>query len=523
MACLRPLSLLAALLLAAHTAPLLAQLPPLTVPKGHWRAEITGNLQTASQRYRNGSKEDLAFDFERDNLGSNFFPALIPADSLLRKIAGFDDARIGLGATSASWSVTTGTAGVGLAYGLFSRLTLSVNIPIIRQKVRSTFLLDPELSNSGFNPADPQFGSAAGQSQTAQFFAQFGGAMTVLQERIASGVYDADPAQKALAEQTLAAGSILRDDLFALILGGGTASPFLPTVTSVVGNTIRGKVSALQGTLEGLGVTSFTTNVVLPANVVDQENFEAFISNQSGPVAGSLSTPSLSSLGDIEIGAAFSIIDQLGQSGVRRGVRLAAQGLFRVRTSSLDNPSRFFDVGTGDRQPDVEGSVVGDGVLGMFGARAMAGYTLQLAGAARKRISPPDLPIAYFNTMADVSRTPGNIMTFGVAPFVRLADNFAVTGGLTYRKKASDQVSLAPGQAEIPGAPASLLEIDTEGSWTTAALGLTFSAPLLTKDGKISTPLDAGLLWEGIVSSSGALRVPATAGVRFWFRLYGKL
>ena len=75
---------LLALLLAANTAPLLAQLPPLTVPKGHWRAEITGNLQTASERYRNGSKEDLAFDFERDNAGSNFFPALIPADSLLK-------------------------------------------------------------------------------------------------------------------------------------------------------------------------------------------------------------------------------------------------------------------------------------------------------------------------------------------------------------------------------------------------------------------------------------------------------
>ena len=514
---------LLALLLAANTAPLLAQLPPLTVPKGHWRAEITGNLQTASERYRNGSKEDLAFDFERDNAGSNFFPALIPADSLLKKIAGFDDSRIRLGATSASWSVTTGTAGVGLAYGLFSRLTLSVNVPIIRQKVRSTFLLDPEFSNSGFNPADPQFGTTAGQSQTAQFFAQFGGAMAALQQRIASGAYDADPAQKALAEQTLANGSVLRDDLFALILGGGTASPFLPTVGSVVGNTIIGKVNALQGTLAGLGVTSFTTNVALPANVVDQENFEDFISNQSGPVAGSLSTPSLSSLGDIEIGAAVSIIDQLGTAGVRRGVRLAAQGLFRVRTSALDDPARFFDVGTGDRQPDVEGALVGDGVLGMFGARVMAGYTLQLAGTASKRISPPELPIAYANTLGQVSRTPGNIMTFGIAPFVRLAETFAVTGGVTYRKKGSDQVSLAAGQAEIPGAPASLLEIDTDGSWSTAALGLTFSAPLLNKDGKERTPMDAGFLWEGIIGSTGSLRVPATAGVRFWFRFYGRL
>jgi hypothetical protein len=35
--------------------------------------------------------------------------------------------------------------------------------------------------------------------------------------------------------------------------------------------------------------------------------------------------------------------------------------------------------------------------------------------------------------------------------------------------------------------------------------------------------MDAGLLWEGVINSSGTLRVPATGGVRFWFRLYGKL
>jgi hypothetical protein len=34
---------------------------------------------------------------------------------------------------------------------------------------------------------------------------------------------------------------VLRDDLFALILGNGTASPFLPTTNSVVGNTIAGR------------------------------------------------------------------------------------------------------------------------------------------------------------------------------------------------------------------------------------------------------------------------------------------
>jgi hypothetical protein len=511
------------LILALNTGIAAAQMPPLTVPKGHWRADITGSFFTADQRFRVGSKENLAADFERSTLGSNFFPALEPADSILRKIAGFSDATINLGSSAASWAVTTGTMGLGVAYGIFSKLTVSVHIPIVRQKVRSTFGLDPELANSGFNPADLTFGDAAGQAQTNQFFQQFNAAMTQLATRLNGGEYDSDPAQKALAQETLASGTILRDDLFSLILGNGTASPFLPIATSVVGATIRGKVTSIQGALTALGVTSFATNVALPAEALTDEEFNDFVSNEAGPVAGTFSTPSLSSLGDIEIAAAYAIIDQLSTLGVKRGFRLAAQGLFRLRTSQLDNPGRFFDVGTGERQPDLEGTLVGDGLFGSFGARGLAGYTLQLAGDANKRISPPDQPIAYANTLADVNRTPGNVMTLGIAPFFRLAETYAVTGGVTWRKKGSDQVTLFGDQAEIPGAPPTLLELDTEGTWTTASLGLTYSAPLTTKDGKTKSPMDAGILWEGVIGSSGALRVPATAGVRFWFRLYGKL
>ncbi len=511
-----------ALLVAVSAAPLLAQLPPVTVPKGHWRAEISGGFFVADHRLRNGSRESLARDFTRGELGSSFFPALQPADSLLRKITELNDARVALGATSASWAVTTGTFGLGLAYGVFSKLSVSVHVPIIRQKVRSTFGLDPAFANSGFNPADQTFGDSFGRAQTNQFFSQFTGAMAQLQQRLASGAYDGDAAQKALAEQTLAAGTVLRDDLFALILDGSTASPFLPTRLSVAGNTIIGKVTAIQGTLVGLGVTTFNTTPALPADPLDEEGLNNFINNAAGPVAGTLATPSFSSLGDIEIGAAYSIVDQL-VPGARRGFRLAAQGLVRLRTSALDSPGRFFDVGTGDRQPDVEGTFVGDALWGSFGARGVAGYTLQLSGNANKRISRPDQPIAYANTLAAVTRTPGNIMTLGIAPFFRLAETFAVTGGVTWRRKGSDAVSLFSGQAEIPNAPVSLLELETDGSWTTAALGLTFSSPLVTRDGKEKAPLDAGMLWEGVVASSGALRVPQTAGVRFWFRVYGRL
>jgi hypothetical protein len=122
-----------------------------------------------------------------------------------------------------------------------------------------------------------------------------------------------------------------------------------------------------------------------------------------------------------------------------------------------------------------------------------------------------------------VNRKPGDVFTLGIAPFFRLAETFAVTGGSHLAQEGERPGHPFRWRSRDSGAPPTLLEIDTDGTWSTASLGLTYSAPLTTKDGKSKPPMDAGLLWEGVIGSSGALRVPARGGVRFWFRLYGKL
>jgi hypothetical protein len=503
------------------TSPGLAQFPPLTVPKGLFRGEISGGFHTADRRFRAGESENLAADFVRAGLGVNFFPDLEPADELLRQLTGATGPQLDLGTSFATHQVTTGTFGLGLAYGLTSNITLFGYLPIVRVKTRHTLGLEEGSGLAGFNPADPIFGTAAGIAQAELFFSQFDAALLTLQSKLAAGDYNADPSLRALAEATLANGSSARDALRALTTGAGTASPFLPLRTSTSGAAIQSRIEGIQSALStSLDVAGFSTAPVLAEGQLSNEDFARFLSDGGGPVAGSIETPSLSALGDAEVGLAVTLIDRLRPDRGGRGLRIAAQGLARLPTATLPEPRLFFDTGTGDKQTDVEGSVVTDLVYGRFGLRLLGGYSLQLAGTQSRRVATPDQPIPFASRLAMVSRDPGDLLTVGATPMVRLAETFALTGGAVWRRKGTDAVTYAAGQEPLPGIDAGLTALETNGSWTTATLGASFSVPGRTANGRTTRPLDAGLQWESVVQSAGPLRVPRTWGVRFWLRLY---
>jgi hypothetical protein len=513
---------LAVALLPALTEVGHAQLPPLTVPKGYVRFDVGGEFMGYDQRFLLGQRQDAAQDFMREALGSDFFPALAGADSLIGRIVGHP-APISLGRTSASQLVTVGTGMIGAAVGVTSRLTVFGMVPLRAVKIRATLAQDSISANAGFNPADALFGDGVGAGQDAVFFSQFDAALQTLEENLANGVYDADPARKALAVATLAEGGGLRDDLFSLLLGSGPASPFLPTSSSAAGAAMLQRIAGVQGVLNNqLDVTGFSSTPAFPSRRLDDADFDRFITNAQGPVAGSLDTPDLFALGDVELGAAYSVLDQLATPGVRSGIRLAVQGLARLRTATLPNPSRFFSVGTGDRQPDAEVSLTLDGLYRRIGARVTAGYNLQMAGKVQRRITEPSQPIGYASTLAAVTRNPGDEIALGIAPFFRVTQTFAVVAGASYRHKGTDRYELLAGQDSIPGAPVGLLGLESDMGWTTATVGLSYSSVLTPREGRSAqAPLDAGLMWTGTVAASGG-RVPRMSAVRLWLRIYGK-
>jgi hypothetical protein len=513
---LRPLRALALIFVAA-AVPLTAQLPPITVPKGLLRLDFGGRLDNWDRRYLNGVKQDAASDFIRNPVDGLWLPGLGEAEARLRLVTGVNALSLSLGQSTSTMLVNVGTGSIGAAYGVTRRLTLFGTVPIVRVRVQPTFQLDSTGATAGFNPADPVFGTPAGAAQTGLFLNQLSAALTTLSQRLSAGAYDGDPARKAMAQAILATGSDL-DQLLA-------NANFLP-LTGTPGATAL--ASSIEAVRTGLVSTDTTiTQVVglpaLPVAWIGTPGFDDFVTNSAGPItAQPFAPPVLSYLGDIEVGAAYAWLDHRPATGGGLAVRSVLQGLVRLPTGKLDLPDAFFDLPTGDGQPDVQGDLVTDLVFGKLGARLTGRYVLQLPGRQDRRVAPLDQPISLASALAGVERDPGEIVEGSLEPFVRIGPTLSLVAGVRYWSKQADKYSYVTNQAPIEGVDISVLAQDSEETGTALSAGLSFVHMGVRRDGTAGMPMDAALRWEMITRSTLG-RVPAKQTVSVVLRLYHTL
>jgi hypothetical protein len=516
----RPLpKLLICSLLTVAPFPLAAQLAPLTVPKGLFRLDIGGRFDNWDQMYFGGVKRDAAGDFIRDPATGAWLPSLAETEQRLRAATGVQAISLSLGKTSANVLVNVGTESIGAAYGLTSRLTVFGTVPLVRVRVQEVFSVDSTNATAGFNPAHPVFGTAAGAAQTSGFFGQLEGALSSLNSQLNAGVYDNDPTKKALAQAVLARGTSLQTALQDLLNG----SPFLPLEGTPGAATLTGSIDSLRTALQTIDQNLRVSNSpAFPTAGIPASGLEDFATNANGPImAQPFTPPLLRAIGDIEVGAGFAWLDHRPAAG-RWAVRSVLQGTVRLRTGRLDRPEALFDVGTGDRQPDVQGDLVTDLGLGKLGARITARYVLQLPGRQERRLTPPDQPIAPAVTLAAVERDPGEIVEGMVEPYVRIAPHFALVGGLRHWSKGIDKYKYVPNQDSIPGTTPDVLAQGSKESGTVLSAALSFVHDGARKEGKRGMPLDATLRGELVVGSREG-RVPVRQSLSFLIRVYRKM
>ena len=494
-----------------------AQLQPVTVPKGVFRLDLGGRFETWDTRWLDGTKQGAGGDFTSNPLGASFLSTIGAEQAELRRITGVQGITLSLGRSASSILVNVSTGGIGAAYGITRRLTLFGMVPWVRVRVQNTFGIDTTTANAGFNPAHPLFGDGSG-SETALFLGQLDLALGTLSENLTNGVYDADPPAKALAQQTLGTGAALLEDLEGLFLN----ATFLPREGTAGAEALTDPIEALRATLTTLQIAGFTASPVFPIGPVESEAFEDFATNQDGPIAGlPFATPILQYIGDVEVGAAYTLLDRAAPA---RGlaIRSTLVGTVRLRTGRLDRPAHFFDLPTGDRQPDVQGDLITDVMGKSFGARLSARYVLQLAGRLNKRLAPPDQPIAPADRLAALSRDPGEIIEFGIEPYLRMAPTLALGGGVHHWSKAADTYTYVLNQPPIEGTTPDVLAIGTKENGTRINAFLSFAHDGRRKDGTVGMPMDASIRWEKVIGSSLG-RVPAKNSIVAQLRLYKKI
>jgi hypothetical protein len=509
------LFLLASLCLAPRSA-LQAQLPLLTAPAGTLRIELGGGFFP---------NDALRVDGNRVSLDSRVSgPLTATSTPLLGQLAG--DLALLLGRPAGTLSLGSltgfaeqqrGVATLGLGVGITRRLTLSAVVPIV--STRTQLLLRPDMSGAtvGLNPADPSLGNATGIGQTGAFFTAFDAALIALSTRIAEGNYT-DPAQRQLAEQTLARGTTLRDGLQTILVDPVRSAAVLPTATSADGSALLELITALDGTLGSLGSTPIGTAPALPTAVLTESDFTALLRAPTGfGITEPEDIPPVG-IGDVELALTAEVLRR-GAPGDARWLGVWARGGARLSTGNAPRPEFLLDQGSGDGQPDVElGGTVEFG-RHRFGLRADAVMTMQLSGTAPERPGSRDQLLRPARATALLARNPGDVLAVTAQPFFRLAPHLAITGLVQYQRRGGDRLEWADPALAIPGLDLGTLTTGTAANATRVGLGLSYVHDGLSREGILRMPVEAGLSIERTVASSaGVVATPLTT--RIVFRVY---
>jgi len=497
-----------------------AQVLPITVPKGKLRFDFGGKFELYDWRWRDGAREEAAADFQRSVVDPTFLPGLTDAEARLKRITGLSTVDLSLGRSAASRLVKLGTLGIGLAAGVTRWLTVFGNVPIVRVKVQPRFVLDTATATAGVNGANDVFGNAVTQGAARAFLGQLAQARANLLANLARGDYDADPNTKALAQRTVTRIEQLLADIGPL-LEGTTAPAFFPLDRSATATRVKQVVQDLQATLQTLMVTTLTTLPPFPSSAVSDDEFLDFVTNPQGPIAARpfRDVPETIYVGDVELGAAVALVDRFPAGRYGAGFRTVLGATARLRTARLPRSDRFFEAGTGDRQPDIETSLTTDLSAGRLGARLQASYNLQLPGNQNRRVAPLTQPIAPSATLAGVRRDPGDVLRLSAQPFLRLAPLLSMFGSLDYWRRGEDRYSYVTGQPPIPDVDIQVLAAGSRSTALLVAGGISYAHAGIDKRGRTRLPLDASLRYERIIRSGTGI-VPDANTVRIDLRFY---
>ena len=290
-----------------------AQVAPVGVPGGAVRLEADGSFETWDAHWFDGEKEPLGADVASPALGTDLLPFLASSETVIQQVTGLTGFRLNLGALTTDAEVERGIGMFGISLGITRAITIFGRMPLVQTRVQHHSTLDPTGANAGANP---------GSAQQQEFFSQFDAALADLDARIAAGDYAGDPTLQALAQNTLASGTSLRDGLFGLLSDPETASPFVPLAGSDAGVAIDGRIADLQATLgTDLGVAGFTAVPALPTDPLTGAELETAIADPTGPVGMNTDESLVRFRGDAEAG----LVRVITWAGSRKARNLVAR------------------------------------------------------------------------------------------------------------------------------------------------------------------------------------------------------
>ena len=393
-----------------------------------------------------GSTRNLAFSLATDSLTSTLAPQLGASENAIRTLSGAPSFRLTAGKIVAAANSRVVTAPLILEYGLTSRLTLGVVVPLVETRSTVYAQLNPALgaANVGPNPGLFNNGLRAGE---AALVASFRGAATALSQRLAQCQASPTPDCSALLSQQTAAQDLIQStgvtaNAIETLYGTDAAHPgqqFIPlagsTAETAIETRITGLISQYQALLPSTVISGNVAGAGGPGARFDMQQLLANVGRDS------LQHIDRSSIGDVSVGGTLELFDTFHDS-TRTGAqaRLAVHGGFRFGTGEPANRNKILDVGTGYGQSGVEVGAAGDAIFGRrLSASVIGSYTAQLGTVNVARVPTGANLLLPLTVAVPGTYSAGNVVSLTIIPRWRIAGDFVLDGRYSLTNIGADQ------------------------------------------------------------------------------------
>jgi hypothetical protein len=510
-------------------------------PRGRLRAGIALRFEQWKERFSriDGSREALGAELTLDSLGASVFPFMAGLSPALTTLTGNPTPPLSLGSLRTNVDVTQATTPISLEYGVTSKLGLQVVIPYVKNRVHVLANVNPNgLGGTlGLNPAQAIAGA---RQQNGLVTTALGTAASTLTSELTRCSGLSDPSCAAINADRPGATALVQlasqvSDALAAVYGnqtvtGGLYAPVAGSGLHTAVNTRLTTLNTLFQTFLGAAPSGeWIGDRPVAAVPLAAAGLRALLGEPAvGIAAHPLGDYEHSHVGDIEVGAKFLLVDTFGPSATaelpRAGaLRLAVAGVYRLGTGQLDLPYDFTDIGTGDRQADIELRGYADLALGpRFWTSAIVRLTLQQPDRLVRRITDDfRQPFPELVRELEVARDMGDALEFEVAPRYVPNDEFALSGLYRYRSKGADTYSGTYHVSSIDGTPLSLdastLGIASEQKEHLLGFAVTYSTVRANNRRSAKWPLELWYMHTQVLSGRGVPRMQVNGiGIRIY-------
>jgi hypothetical protein len=460
-----------------------------------------------------GGTRSIAASFTTDSVASAQIKQLAFSEAQIRTLTGNSAFAITAGQLTANANSRVLTVPLMLEFGLTSKLTIGVVVPLVETRTTSQVQLNPSIvkGNVGVNPVSPTAWATNNSIVTS-----LRSAAAALQSQLTT--CQANPSGSGcatlLAQQSTVTSLIAATTPFATgienLYGTGDTKPgvfFLPVTGTAAQSQIEDRLTNLRAQYAQFSQTIADGN---PTGAASQgANTEL---NTLLLTAGydSLAPRDRSSIGDIAIGATYQLVNTFDSTRAKqRGMlyRVALNATARIGTGEPYSRNSIFDNATGYGQP---GAILGAATDIRFTPRvfltAIGSYTMQFGTRDVARIANAGNSILPLTVPLPGTYSAGNEAALTLIPRYRLGGLFSIDGIYSLKYIGAEKYTYDLSNYNPP--PDDLLGLPVTPAGAAAAtghilgFGFTYSSSLTDRNaGRL--PYEASFRHTETIAASG--------------------